>query len=332
MNETLVEGPVVVADVGATNARFGVAGSAGIEAAKVYATAEASTGDALVERYLAEVRVDRPGAIVVALAGPVGAGRGELTNSPVGFTEAGLRARFRAPALLLNDFAAVAAAVPFLEKSQLFDLAGARAAPFDPGRRAVKALLGPGTGLGMAAVLPVGERWLVLPSEGGHCDLPATDALEAEVLGILLKGGGQVPWEACLSGPGLLNLYRIVCRIWGCAPVHEHPERVVTEAAGSDPVCHQTVEMFLGMLGNAAGNLAVMTCARGGVLIGGGIVPKLLDQLDPALFRRRFEQRGVLTAFAEGVPTVLITDSQIGLVGAWRALRGDVGFVGSDDA
>lgn len=320
----------MVADVGATNARFATVGSEGVGAGAVFSTADATTGTALVERFLDEVGLQRPAAIAIALAGPVAAGEGTLTNSTIGFSEAELRDRFRTRVLLLNDFAAVAAAVPFLDEAQRVELAGARTEPLDPARAAVKAVLGPGTGLGMAAVLPVEGRWLVMPSEGGHCDLPATDGLEAEVLGVLLGELGQVPWEACVSGPGLVNLYRAVCSIWGCAARHDAPEQIAAEARDGDPVCHQTVEMFLGMLGNAAGNLAIMTCARGGVLIGGGIVPKLLDQLDPVRFRRRFEQRGALSSFAETVPTALIVDPQVGLRGAWQALRGDVGFVGSD--
>lgn len=326
--EQILEGALVVADIGATNARFALAGPKGVTSQRVYSSQQVEGGLELVARYLADVDVARPAALCIALAGPVQGRRASLTHTEIGFSETELQARFEAPARVINDFAAVASAVPVLEESGLADISReADPVPLDPRGPGVKAIIGPGTGLGMALLLPDPEGWLVMPSQGGHCDLAATDALEAEVLAILRLERAQVPWEACLSGPGLVALYQAVCGVWGCQPDFSTPEDISAGAVSGDPVCHQTLEMFWGMLGCAAGNLAVMGCARGGVLIGGGIVPKLLDQLDPGHFRRRFQQRGALQGFARDVPTAVIIDPDAGLKGAARAFLGAVRFI-----
>lgn len=320
--------PLVVADIGATNARFALAGAGGIASQRVYSSRDAGSGLELVAQYLADVEIVPPAALCIALAGPVQGGSASLTNTDIGFSEAELEARFGGPARLINDFAAIASAVPGLAVSGLVAVGGeADAMPLDPGGPGVKAVIGPGTGLGMSMLLPDAGGWLVMPSQGGHCDLAATDPLESEVLAMLRLEHAQVPWEACLSGPGMVRLYQAVCGVWGCQPDHASPEHVSAGAAAGDPVCHQTLEMFWGMLGCAAGNLAVFSCARGGVLIGGGIVPKLLDQLDPAHFRRRFEQRGALQDFVRDIPTAVIVDPDVGLKGAARAFLGVARFV-----
>ena len=328
ISQTPLEGVLVVADIGATNARFALAHPEGIASQRVYSSRESGSGLELVARYLAEVEVAPPVALCVALAGPVKGGSASLTNTEIGFSVAELEARFGGPARLINDFAAIASAVPGLATSGLVGIGhNTDAVPLDPGGPGVKALIGPGTGLGMSMLLPDDGRWLVMPSQGGHCDLAATDPLESEVLAILRLEGDQVPWEACLSGPGVVRLYQAVCRVWGAQPDHTSPEQVSAGAAAGDPVCHQTLEMFWGMLGCAAGNLALMSCARGGVLIGGGIVPKLLDQLRPAHFRRRFEERGALQDFVRDIPTAVIVDPDVGLKGAARAFLGAVRFI-----
>ena len=318
----------MVADIGATNARFALAGPEGVDSQRVYPCRESGSGLDLVARYLAELEIAPPAAVCIALAGPVQGRSASLTNTEIGFSETELEARFGGPARLINDFAAIAAAVPGLTMSGLAEVSrDTDSALLDPGGPGVKAVIGPGTGLGMSMLLPDEGGWLVMPSQGGHCDLAATDPLESEVLAILRLGRDQVPWEACLSGPGLVGLYRAVCGVWGCQPDHDRAEEISAGAAAGDPVCHQTLEMFWGMLGCAAGNLALMSCARGGVLIGGGIVPKLLGQLDPARFRRRFEQRGALQSFARNVPTAVIVDPDVGLKGAARAFLGAVRFI-----
>ena len=146
------------------------------------------------------------------MAGPVHNGRGVITNGILEFDAATLSVDLDCPVSVVNDFYALARSLPVLEHLRQI---GGR----DEGRRP-KAVIGPGSGLGMAALVPTGtSNWLVLPSDGGHADLAPGTPLEQEVLGILLDDHEQVCWETVLSGPGLVNLYRAVCVLWGVTPL-----------------------------------------------------------------------------------------------------------------
>ena len=303
---------ILVGDIGATHARFGLAdGSGGIEAVKVYPTADFNHGETLVETYLDASSPEEVVGACLAVAGPVVDGNAHLTNHPVGFESSGLAALLRCDqVLLVNDFVAVSHAVTRLPASELRRLGGANGV-------GVRCVLGPGTGLGVGILIPEGEDYRVLPSEGGHGNLAPTNALEAEVLAALSAGTAFLCWESVLSGPGLLNLYRAVCGVWGAAPEAETPEDVSARGLlAEDPVCHQTLEMFCGMLGTAAGNLAVTLCASGGIYLAGGILPQMGDFLVTSPFRRRFEERGVLSDYLRPIATDLVMDTAAGLKGA----------------
>lgn len=317
------ESRILVGDVGATHARFGLAdGSGAIESVRVYSTSEFSRGDAMIETYLDDATPEDLIGGCLAVAGPVVGDSARLTNHPVGFQADDLVAQLGCDQVwLVNDFVAVSHAVTRLPASQLKRLGGANGA-------GVRCVLGPGTGLGVGILVPEGDDFRVLPSEGGHGNLAPTNALEVEVLGALSAGTAFLCWETVLSGPGLLNLYRAVCGVWGAAPEVHRPEEVTARGLGADdPVCHQTLEMFCGMLGTAAGNLAVTLCATGGVYLAGGILPQMTDFLAGSAFRRRFEERGLLTDYLRPVATDLVLDTAAGLKGAayafFRRTAGD---------
>lgn len=306
------ESRILVGDVGATHARFGLAdGSGGVENVRVFPTAEFDHGETMVDTYLDESSPEELIGACLAVAGPVIDGKAHLTNHPVGFDAASLAAQLRCDQILLvNDFVAVSHAVTRLPVSELRRLGGANA----PG---VRGVLGPGTGLGVGILIPDGDDFRVLPSEGGHGNLAPTSALEMEVLAALSAGTPFLCWETVLSGPGLLNLYRGVCGVWGAAPEVDTPEAVTSRGLlAEDPVCHQTLEMFCGMLGTAAGNLAVTLCATGGIYLAGGILPQISDFLADSPFRRRFEERGVLSDYLRPIATDLVMDTAAGLKGA----------------
>ncbi len=164
--------------------------------------------------------------------------------------------------------------------------------------------------------------WRVLPSEGGHGNLAATDPLELEILGLLQNAHAFVGWETVLCGPGLVNLYQAVCAVWG-APATARSASEITAAAidVADPVCHQTLEIFCNFLGSAAGNLALTVCATGGVYLAGGILPRIGDLLAGSQFRRRFEARGPLSGYVQSIPTWLVVEPDLGLLGAAAAYR-----------
>jgi glucokinase len=308
----------LVADVGATNVRVAAATAAGLSGAPVrMRTADYASGSDLLIDGLRRLGIAAPAGCCLAIAGPVVAGAGRITNGTLTFAESALAAAVGCPVRLVNDFHALARGLPVLERLRQV---GGPAEP-QPG---VKAVLGPGSGLGMGILVPFGTRWLVVPSEGGHGDLAPGTPLEAELLQLLQFEHGHVSWETVLCGPGLVHLYRALCRLWGTEPDDVAPEWVTAKGVEADePICHQTLEIFCGLLGAAAGNLAVTVCARGGVYIGGGIVPRLADFVAASPLRRRFEERGNLTGFVRDIPLYLILDEEPGLLGALECLRGD---------
>ena len=294
-------------DVGATQTRAVVVEQGRQFARAPLATADYPTALALLQAALGETR---PEAVCVAVAGPVIGGAARLTNGRLAFDEAALHGALAVPALaVVNDLVAIATEASRLDGSRLKSLGGALTA----GPRAV---LAPGSGLGMALIDAAGH---VTPSEGGHAPLAPADALERELLGTLADSLGYVAWESVLSGPGLVHLYRAMCQVWGSTPedltAAQVAERGTTVA---DPVCHQTLETWCAMLGNAAGSLCVTACATGGVYLGGGIPPRIADFIAASGFRRRFEERGAMTDYVRGVATAIIMDETTGAAGAAR--------------
>jgi len=318
---------LLVADIGGTNARFARADAISGErlTTRTYATQDFANAGAL----LAQASADLGGSLaacVIALAGPVTADAGQLTNGTLEFSSRAIEAQLGCPARLLNDFYAVAASIddstpvsPIGPHSQL-----------QPG---VRAVLGPGTGLGMAYLVPTPPRsahdpgtpsqWQVLASEGGNADFAPVDALELELLGILQEQFPTVSIETLVSGRGLVNLYRALAQLWGAQAEHGDAAAITAAALErSDPVCDKTLELFCAMLGSAAGNLALTVGAQGGVYLAGGILPRIRDYFFDSEFRRRFEARGALADYNKQIATWLVLDSEPGLSGALReALR-----------
>lgn len=312
---------ILVADIGATNARFRWAGPDGLASAAVYlGTGDYADSEALVADALARLEPNTPAAAGIAMAGAVKDGRGQLTNGTLAFDAARLRQQLGCPITLVNDFFAVARSLPELRHLRQFGGEPSTGRPI----AGVKAALGPGSGLGMGVLVPVGSGWRVLPSEGGHADLAPGSALEAEILVALQAEHGHVSWETAVSGPGLVRLYRAVCHVWGAQPDDLDSEQISSRGVDAeDPVCHQTLELFFSLLGAAAGNLAVTVYARGGVYLAGGIVPDLADFAAASPMRRRFDERGRMADLVRAIPLYLIEDAEPGMTGALACVLDD---------
>jgi glucokinase len=309
----------LVADIGATNARIAVAAATGsLDAIAHLRTSDYASARALLLDGVARLGAGAPVGCCLAIAGPVVAGAGRITNGTLSFDAAELSAAAGAPVRLVNDFHALARALPVLQRLQSI---GGPPGGW-PHREGVRAVVGPGSGLGMGILVPLEGRWLVVPSEGGHADLAPGTPLEAELVQLLQLEHGHICWESVLSGPGLVNLYQALCRVWGSAPHSATPEWITARGVdASEPVCHQTLEIFFGLLGAAAGNLALTVCARGGVYIGGGIVPQLAAFAAASPLRQRFEDRGALSGLVRDIPLYLILDPEPGLLGAVECAR-----------
>ncbi len=178
-------------------------------------------------------------------------------------------------------------------------------------------VIGPGTGLGVGGLLPVGDRWQPIPGEGGHVSRAAHDEVEPAILARLQQRFGHVSNERPLSGPGLVNLAMALAALEGETLEITDPLQVAERArTGGCRFCRAALEHFSALLGAAAGDLALTLGARGGIYIGGGLVKRLGDLFDETRFRAGFDAKGRLAYFLEPIPTYLITRSDPGLLGA----------------
>jgi glucokinase len=280
---------------------------------RVFACADYKRIEDAIEAYLAEdPSLPRPHAAALAIAGPVIGDQIALTNHPWSFSIVELQRNLRLDRLVVvNDFAANAAAIPHLTQDQRTAIGGGTAAEAMP-----IGVLGPGSGLGVSGLTPCRKGWRVLDGEGGHVTMAAATDREAAVLDRMRSRFDHVSAERILSGPGLVNLYNILAEIDG-VPAAPHTPAQITDPTMSerDPLCHEAVTMFCAMLGTVAGNLALTIGARSGIYITGGIVPKLGERFAASGFRQRFEEKGRMRPYLEAIPTFVIVDPVPAFIG-----------------
>ncbi len=308
----------LVADIGGTHARFGLVQGGVLGGIRTLRNAEFPGLRRAIGAYLEIARPDPPPRhAAVAVASPATDDRVQLTNLAWSFSIAQLREELGLERLLvINDFVALALALPDLpaETTPLVkDGEAVAGAPL--------AVLGPGTGLGVAGLLPAGEGWMPLATEGGHRDLAAATEREWQVFKELEAGYGHVSCERVLSGPGMAALYRALCRLEGRDDDAIEPREIV-EQADECPRCAETVQMFCAQLGAVAGDLALTLGARGGVFVGGGIVTRMGEAFQRDAFVRRFEAKGRLSDYLRRIPVRRIDHPSPALLGAARALAG----------
>lgn len=316
-----VDSPWLVADIGGTNARFGLITEPGGRPHQIASLPGAKYPDltTAVEAYLATTTaVGRPAAAGVAVAGPVGGDRFRLTNASWDFSVTATKQALGFEFLgLLNDFSALALAVPSLDHNAVVSLGGSQRNTDLP-----VAVIGPGTGLGVAAIIPHHGHWVPLSTEGGHVTLAVETSLEGKVANLLRRRFPRVTAETVLCGVGLTRLYHCVAAIRGEQSVIMSPAQICDRGrSGSDPVCVEALQVFCGMLGSFAGNAALTLGARGGVLIGGGILPRMRDVLANSDFRARFDNKAPMAGYVSAISTELIVADAPALLGAatWLA-------------
>ncbi|MGH6879838.1 glucokinase [Hypericibacter sp.] len=305
--------PILIGDIGGTNARFALLGETGIGPIDRLRTGDYPTPEAAIGRFLAAHGGSAAiGGMALAVAGPVEAGRCALTNSHwVLDTEALRRASGLSSVRLVNDFEATAWSLPRLKPEDLVPVGGG-----PPDRNAPALAMGPGTGLGVACYLPGSGRATVLPSEGGHATMAASDAREAAVIAELWKQFGHVSAERLLSGDGLGHLYGALARLDQAQVPARTPEEITQAALDQNcPQSHAALTMFCAMLGSVAGNLALTFRAAGGIYIAGGIMPRLTRFLTGTRFRERFEQKGRPRPWLERVPIFVIIQPDAAMIG-----------------
>lgn len=314
----------LLADIGGTNARFAwqAAPGAPITDVQVLPGAQYPTLQAAMHAYLDGLGRGAPAAVAIAIANPITGDQVRMTNHDWAFSQSAVKAEFGLRTLrLLNDFTALALALPDLPAAELRQVGGGAAVP-----GVAMGLVGAGTGLGVSGLLPDDHGgWVPLEGEGGHVTLPATTARERVVMDGLIRRYGHASAERVCCGQGLVDTCAILCEADGVTVQGLDSASAVSEAAlkAGHPQALETLNIFCAMLGSVAGNLALTLGARGGVYVGGGIVPRLGAWFDASPFRERFDNKGRFTGLLQGMPVWVITSAQSpALLGAARALDG----------
>lgn len=303
--------PLLVADVGGTNARFSLAETPGAPAVPVcrVRTKETPTAYDAIERALAASPV-RAKSIVLCAAGPVLGRAAQLTNAQWAFDGGELASHFGLEqGLLLNDFEAAALALAVLEPPDAVSIGR----PVPPGG-GPKLVLGPGTGLGMAALVVVGGRAAPLPGEAGHIGFGPLDAEDERTFPRLERHFGRLTSETILSGPGLVRLHRALAPDFGRDPeaVEVEPPLVAERAAsGACAHCAATVQAFLKHLARFSGDMGIVFAATGGVVIRGGVMNSLAPMMDPERFRALFEDKAPVEALARALPLMQLPSDAV---------------------
>jgi glucokinase len=298
----------LLADIGGTNSRFALNGPSGRpERAVIVENDSVADLEGAIARYLETAGI-RPDAAVLAVAAPLdGCDEIKLTNRPWRFRPAELAQRFGFARLrVVNDFEAIAWALSRLSDDDVLPM-GERM----PARQGVRVALGPGTGLGVAALVPVEGRLFVISSEGGHASFGPQVEDEIEIFTRLAREHGPVSAETVLSGPGLVRLARAV----EPGVRHRTPEAVVAAALAGEPSAKATTRLFVRLLGRFAGDIALIFKAFGGVFIAGGVASRLAPLIDEREFRAAFEAHPPYQPLLKTIPTLRMSRSEPGLLG-----------------
>jgi glucokinase len=303
----------IIGDIGGTHARFALAQHGAYSHLQRSDVTKYKSLFEAMQDYLAALPPDlKPSVAVIDVAGPVRGDEIKMTNLDWSFSADDMKQRLGLKAFrVLNDFAAAASSIPYLPKADCFAIG-----PDIAGMKGPIGVIGPGTGLGVGALIPNGDRWTLIPGEGGHVSLPASSEIEDRILAVLRKRWAHVSAERVLSGAGLVNLYRALCEIDGVAAAPFTPADVTDHAIrGTDPVCVKAFKHFCDMLGTVAGDLALTLGATGGIYIAGGILLRFKEAFAASGFRARFENKGRFRDWLRTVPTPLILEESPALLG-----------------
>jgi glucokinase len=307
--------PIVLGDIGGTNARFGVLAAPGEPIRFLPRTLTASAPDPVeaVRGALLHYEGPAPRSAMIAVACRVDSTIIRMTNAPwIVDAQAIARAFALERVVLVNDYTPVAASAAALDR------VNGDIAPIGPMAEAghgTRVVFGPGTGLGVGALMPVENRFVIVSSEAGHVEFGPASEEEMAIWPFIERVGGRVSAEVVLSGPGLLRLARAVSASRGQPCACATPKEVVAGAIKGDPLCTDVAALFARCLGRYAGDLALTFEATGGVFIAGGIAPRMLDIIRGSAFRRAFEHKGPHEEWAKHVPVFVVTHPEPALLG-----------------
>jgi glucokinase len=315
--------PIVVADIGGTNARFAVitqydssTNQFVISHQSTYPSAEFPSFESAISRYLNELPIAKPLRACLAVAGPVKAQQVYLTNLGWQFNSQDIKQQFGFSELaVINDFAAFAYAAPYLDPEQNIEIKSGQAQA-----GANIAVMGPGTGFGAACLARDINGSAVMSCEAGHISLAAVTELDQQLLVALKQDIAHVSVEEVFSGRGLAHLYQAMAKVKGHTAERLSAEQI-SERAAECEICDATLNHFCDWIGSVAGDLSLTFGALGGVFIGGGILPRMAQRLKSSQFAERFVTKGPMSQYAGQIPVTLVVQENIPLIGAAACLH-----------
>ena len=307
--------PILAADIGGTSTRLRLVHGAETLDEKDYSSQDYPDLNSILDNFIkANSPVDLQSACL-AVAGPVRDGTARVTNLPWEVHESLISEDFTIPQVrIINDFEAIGYALAILPPDDFYELQAG-----SPDSVGTRALIGAGTGLGVAIVTRCGERWQVLPGEGGHVDFAPRTAEQQALLDYLQQQSARVSVEMLLSGPGLERIYEFICTQNGINPgsVRRTAASISSTALiGRDPLAVKTLDLFVEIYGAQAGNLALTSLATGGVFIAGGIAPKILSLLKRGRFIEMFSDKPPMSELLHSMPVRVVLNTRSGLLGA----------------
>nr|WP_207202548.1 MULTISPECIES: glucokinase [unclassified Pseudomonas] len=310
----------LVGDIGGTNARFALWKDQQLDSIQVHATADYTSPEQAISAYLKDLGLapGSIGSVCLSVAGPVGGDEFRFTNNHWRLSRQAFCQTLQVDQLLLvNDFSAMALGMTRLQPDEFRQVCPGTPEPLRPA-----VVIGPGTGLGVGTLLDRGDqRWMALPGEGGHVDLPLSSPRETQLWQHIFNEIGHVSAETALSGGGLPRVYRAICAVDGHPAVLDTPEAITAAGLAGDPIAVEVLEQFCCWLGRVAGNNVLTTGARGGVYIVGGVIPRFADFFIQSGFARCFADKGCMSDYFRGIPVWLVTAPYSGLTGAGVALE-----------
>lgn len=313
-------GAVLVGDIGGTNARFSMV-SPDRKQTQAFPTnpvADFSNIDETIDHNILPLAREKPQSLILAMAGPVEGDVIPLTNSHWFIDANALIKQFDLQSVLvINDFEAQALATTALEPTYLRQIG-----PGAKNETGSRVILGPGTGLGVAALAHVNTQYLPIAGEGGHIDFAPRTARDFELFPHLRHIEGRISMEEVLSGRGLVGIYHAICKTDGIQPVFDQAEGIAHAAHQQEHAqAEEAIQLFLTWLARFAGDIALIFKAHGGVYIGGGIVPKIIGLLDEKTFRQAFEDKAPHSKLLADMPVFVMTHPRAALEGIAAYVR-----------
>ena len=323
--DSIIRFPILIGDIGGTNARFAILIDAYAEPKEfpIVATADFSSIDEAIQTNVLDKTSVQPRSAIFAIAAPVGGDEIALTNCPWVVRPKQMIETFSLDdVILLNDFEAQALAAASLEPENRAMIGGGSME-----NTASRVVLGPGTGLGVAGLVYSNHHWIPVPGEGGHIDLGPRSERDLQVFPHIERIEGRVSAEQVLCGRGLVHLYLALCAADAIKPAFATPPEIT--AAGldrSDPTATETLSLFATYLGRVAGDLALIFMARGGVYLAGGIVQKIMPVLQQPEFRHAFEDKAPHGELMKSIATGVVTHPLAALHGLASYARTPIRF------